>query len=210
MGKAAGKKDLIHLTLEDGGTGADLLGDLIGHGLIDLCSLLIAAADALGDLPAVVGTQISHHASAPDELLPQFCLGIFTGEAKVHHGAEGQSAAALRRHGAVAVKAVVHIHQPSLLVGAHGNAAPQMGDDEVVVLILTAQGLGRFPAHRFLIQWVIFGLSGDQGSSGIPGQGFQFIHDHRIYHIGVPSQRLCDGIGDASSQIGGANLYAEN
>ena len=117
--------------------------------------------------------------------------------------AGGQGAGALGREGALAVQCVLGVHHAALHVGADGNAAAHVADDEVQLLILLALLLGEALGHGLLVQGVENADTLEQGMTGIARHIGHLIDDHGVHDVGGDAQLVADLAGDQAAQVGG-------
>ena len=151
----------------------------------------------------VVGAGVGHQTAAAGEHAVHLPLGVLAGEALLHQLTGGQRARALGREGTLAVQRVLGVHHAALDMGADGNAAAHVADDEVQILILLALLLGEALGHGLLVQSVENADALEQGVAGIAGHVCHFIDDHRVDDVGGDAQLVADLAGDQAAQIGG-------
>ena len=130
-------------------------------------------------------------------------LGVLAGEALLHQLAGGQGAGALGREGTLAVQCVLGVHHAALHVGADGNAAAHVADDEVQLLIFLALLLGKALGHGLLVQGVENADTLEQGMTGIARHISHLIDDHGVHDVGGDAQLVADLAGDQAAQVGG-------
>ena len=112
-----------------------------------------------------------------------FFLSEFTAEAHVHQVASGQAASALGRERAFAVKAVVGIYSATELVGCYRDAATQVGDNQVHVLVALALLLGKAACDGTLVQRVPDADAREAGITADAGDVVQLVGHCRVGDI---------------------------
>ena len=195
--------------MHNGGHGADLLADLIVERVHHTGDLLIVFG-LRQQIAHVVGAGVGHQTAAAGEHAVHLRLGILAGEALLHQLAGGQGAGALGREGALAVQCVLGVHHAALHVGADGNAAAHVADDEVQLLIFLALLLGKALGNGLLVQGVENADTLEQGMTGIARHISHLIDDHGVNDVGGDAQLVADLAGDQTAQVGGVlSLHAD-
>ena len=94
-------------------------------------------------------------------------------------------------------------------MGAHGDAAAHVNDDQVQLLIAKAVLLGVAASHRLLVQGVEDAAAGQFGHTGDTGNVSQLVHHHGVNDKGRNANLVPNLPGEDSAQIGGVlTLYA--
>ena len=98
--------------------------------------MAVAVADHLLDDAAVARAEVGIHAAAAADLFPHFLIGIFAGIAELDEPERGHAAGALR--GELAVVVADGVDDLAVAVHAGRDAAAEMRDDKVQLLIMLA------------------------------------------------------------------------
>ena len=112
----------VELIAQDGGHGADVLGQLVGQGLEDLQRLGVCFLEgAAFDLTQVPGAKVGEDTGPAAQLRLHLRLGKAR-EAELHNRTHRQRAAPVHPHGAVVLDIIVVDHA-AMVVGCDGDAA---------------------------------------------------------------------------------------
>ena len=134
----------------------------------------------------------------------EFLAGEAAAETEVDEFARGERAGPFGRHGAFAVKAVVHVDGTPLAVGSHGDASTKVTDDEVQVFIVQAVLAGITAGNGALVKGVPDGTPRQQGRPREAGDVIEFVHHDRISRQGAASGQLCGQLGgDEATEVTG-------
>ena len=87
-------------------------------------------------------------------------------------------------------------------MGAYGHTASHMYHDQTQGLIGLADLFCVSLGYRLLVQCMEHAGTGQFRHAGIPGDGHQFIHHHRIHNIGRNTDGVTDLPGQNTAQIG--------
>ena len=90
-----------------------------------------------------------------------------------------------------------------MLVGTHADAAAQVADDEVHVLILFAQLLGGLAAHGLVVQGVELAQTAEFGKAGVVRHLGHLVHADRVHKEGGNAHHVAQLTGQVSAQVGG-------
>ena len=202
VGDAAGDQDGVDLALEDGGHGADFLGDVVQIGVCNQLEVRIVHHLVL-DFQEIVGAQVGHRTAAAVDHLLDFLRGIFAAEADVGQLLGRQAAGALGAEGAVAVEGIVGVDHAALAVGAYRGAAAQVDDDQVEVFVFDAL-LGRIHlGDGLLVEGVEHRDALEERMTRHAGQVAELIDHHRVGDEGAAADFLGDGVGQDAAQVAG-------
>ena len=90
-----------------------------------------------------------------------------------------------------------------MLVGAHADAATQMADDEVHVLVPFTQLRGGLAAHRLVVQGVELTQPPELGKAGVVGHLGHLVHADRVHEEGGDAHHVPQLAGQIRAQVGG-------
>ena len=90
-----------------------------------------------------------------------------------------------------------------MLVGTHADAAAQVADDEVHVLILFAQLLGGLAAHGLVVQGVELAQTAEFGKAGVVRHLGHLVHADRVHKEGGNAHHVAQLARQIRAQIGG-------
>lgn len=114
----------------------------------------------------------------------------------------GRPPGAIHAHGTLVLD-VADIHHAAVLVGTHADAAAQVADDEVHVLILFAQFLGSLAAHGLVVQGVELAQTAELGKAGVVRHLGHLVHADRVHKEGGNAHHVAQLSGQVSAQVGG-------
>ena len=106
------------------------------------------------------------------------------------------------RVGAVASRTDVPVHHAPLEVGVDGDAAVDVGHDQVHLLVAPAQGTGVLPGDGLLIEHMELGVAVDAPDARQAGEVAQLIHIGGIQRIGRLAAGLAQLIGQHHAELG--------
>ena len=204
MGDAAGEHDAVHLAADDGGKAGHVLGNLVGHGVVDGGRPLVAVLDALDDLACVIGAQKAQKAAGLAHDAVHLLLAGALGEGHLHDGLGRHVAGAVGREGAGALEDVVGVHHAAVLVAGHGEAAAHVGHDEVALLVAHAQLGGAADGALLLVEAVDVALAVDAGPAGDARHVGELVGVGLVDGVGGLSGGLGKGVQQRGAQDGGA------
>ena len=203
MGDAARQDDGVNPSAEGGGHGADLLHDAVAHGVLHHAGFFVALTDALHDLYHGVGPQMRHETAFAGQHLLDVVPRVAARKAEIDQFAGGKGSGALRCERSVAVEGVVHIDDAALLVGCDRDAAAEVGDHEVRLLVDDADAVAVQAGRGFLVECV---EDRTPRAVGMPAQAryvVHFVHDHGVGDVGFDACGRRDSVGQQAAEVGG-------
>ena len=90
-----------------------------------------------------------------------------------------------------------------MLVRSHADAAAQMADDQIHVLVLLAQLLGGLAPHGLVVQRVELAQAAELGKAGVMGDFGHLVHADGIHEEGGDAHHVAQLARQIRAQIGG-------
>ena len=178
--QSAGQYDAVHPALEHSRHAADRLADLVNHRLPHARRARIAlihhGVNRVGIGRAEVARQAARLAAKALELALR-AAAQRADDIRHRHGAHAR-----RGERALAAARVVAVDHPAMCVRRHGNAAVDVADDQVAVLIALAQA-ARMPPRRLLeVERMADGRPVHAAHTGHARQVAELIDDRWVHH----------------------------
>ena len=198
VGHAARQDDGVAVALEHDGQQANGLGDLIGLRLEDQVGVAVAVADHLLDDAAVARAEVGIHAAAAADLFPHFLIGIFAGIAELDEPERGHAAGALR--GELAVVVADGVDDLAVAVHTGGDAAAEVRDDEIQLLIVLAVLTRIAQGHGAAVEHMAEAAALNIDKAGDLGNVRQLARRHGVVDIGGNAERRGDLAGQQAAE----------
>ena len=202
VGHAAGHDDRVDLAHEDGGHLAYALGDLVGHGLEDSLRFPVARVDPALDLDRAVRAEVGDEAAlaalegegAVDPFLPD--------ELEEGHG--GQVACPLGGEGAVL--GGNHVDEAAPAVRVDGDAAAEMGGDEVQVLVALPLLVSIPDAHGAGVEGMAEAWPRELPGARETREVLELVDGHAVVDVAGKADCARELVGDHRGKVRGVEL----
>ena len=199
--EAAGEENGVHVTGENGAHGTDALADLINHGVPDEDSLRISLVDQGMDGIRIRGAEEGDEAAGAGAHAPDIVERM--GLQIIQELQDGDAADARRSKGAIAIGPHGAVDHAAMVMGADGDAAIDMGDDKITILIVLAQGLRVGLGDGLGIENVGMGRAIEAADAGEAGIITILIHIGGIEGVGGAMVGEGELPGEHDAQLGG-------
>lgn len=167
--------------------------------------MCVALVNLLQNLQHVSRTHVRHESRLTGHAAFELLLGVASAEAKVDEVRRRQCTGTFGREGAFAVECIVSIDGTSLFVSRHRNAATQVANDEVQVLVARADALGITSGNGTLVQCMPNAHTRHERRAADTGFGHKFVNHARIGNVSLAAIGLHIGqfVGNDAAQVAG-------
>ena len=200
-GHSASDDDSVDgLSLEAGQARSDFGGDALGGRFHDERRVFVARGDLGFNFFEAGGSHEGAEAAFADQHLLDFGFGEAFVEAKIEQHQRGDVAGSLGGDGACA-EAVVDVDATPFAVGTNGDAAAEVGDDEVELFVITLLSEGEASGDGLLAEGVPQGSLLDIFEAGDARDGGELVDDDRVDDEGGDVVGVSQGLGDGRSEV---------
>ena len=201
MDHAASEQDAVDVAAQGRGHGADLLADLIDHGVPGATGRLVAGLGALAHLEGVGGAQQVDEAAGLHAEATRLGNAV-AGLKVVQDLGHGQGARTRGGHRALAAHDVGAVDHLAVVVGADGDAAADVADHKAAVLVGAAHR-GRVADGRLLeVERVKVHVAVHAAHAGHARLVAQLVGVGRVHHKGRAAAPRRKGVRDLRPQLG--------